>query len=49
LLVQTNHLAAGISANTNDWTTVPGSAGINQTNITMDPTKKTEFYRLTYP
>jgi hypothetical protein len=49
LLVQTNHLTAGISANTNDWTTVPGSAGINQTNITMDPTKKTEFYRLSYP
>jgi hypothetical protein len=49
LLVQTNHLATGISLNTNDWTTVAGSAGINQTNITVDPAKKTEFYRLTYP
>jgi hypothetical protein len=49
LLVQTNHLATGISLNTNDWTTVAGSAGINQTNIMVDPAKKTEFYRLTYP
>ena len=49
LLVQTNHLAAGLSTDTNDWTTVPGSAGIYQTNITIDPTKPTEFYRLVYP
>lgn len=49
LLVQTNHLASGISSNTNDWTTVSGSTGTNQINITMDPTKKTEFYRLIYP
>ena len=49
LLVQTNNLAAGISANTNDWMTVPGSTGMYQTNITMDPTKPTEFYRLAYP
>ena len=49
LLVQTNHLAAGISSNTNDWMTVPGSAGIDQTNIPMDPTKPAEFYRLVYP
>ena len=49
LLVQTNHLSAGISMDTNDWTTVSGSAGINQTNITIDPTKPTEFYRLVYP
>jgi len=49
LLVQTNNLASGISLNTNDWVTVPGSAGINQTNFTVDPTKPTEFYRLVYP
>jgi autotransporter-associated beta strand protein len=49
LLVQTNNLAAGVSANTNDWMTVLGSAGINQTNITMDPAKPAEFYRLVYP
>jgi len=49
LLVQTNHLAAGISANTNDWMTVPGSTGMDHTNFLMDPTKPTEFYRLVYP
>jgi len=49
LLVQTNNLGAGVSANTNDWTTVPGSSSINQTNITIDPTKSAEFYRLVYP
>jgi autotransporter-associated beta strand protein len=49
LLVQTNNLVAGISANTNDWTAVPGSAGINQTNIIMNPARPSEFYRLVYP
>ncbi len=49
LLVQTNHLAAGLSTDTNDWATVFGSAGINQTNITIDPAKPSEFYRLVYP
>ena len=49
LLVQTNDLAQGISANTNDWTTVPGSASIYQTNITINPAMPTEFYRLVYP
>jgi hypothetical protein len=49
LLVQTNHLAAGVSSNTNDWATVPGSAGINQTSITINPADPTEFYRLVYP
>jgi hypothetical protein len=47
--VQTNNLAAGISLNTNDWATVPGSSGINQTNITIDSTKPAEFYRMVYP
>ncbi len=49
LLVQTNHLAAGISANTNDWTTVSGSAATNQVTLPIDTTKPTEFYRLVYP
>jgi len=49
LKVQTNHLPAGISLNTNDWMTVPGSMGINRTNITIDPTQPMEFYRLGYP
>jgi autotransporter-associated beta strand protein len=49
LAIQTNHLAAGISSNPNDWMTVPGSDGINQTNITIDPARPAEFYRLVYP
>ena len=49
LLVQTNNLAAGISLNTNDWTTVSGSTAINQTNITINPALPAEFYRLVYP
>jgi hypothetical protein len=49
LLVQTNNRASGISSKTNDCMTVPGSSGIDQTNITIDPTLPTEFYRLVYP
>ena len=49
LLVQTNNLAKGISTNPNDWVTVPGSAATNQVNITIDPTKPAEFYRMVYP
>jgi autotransporter-associated beta strand protein len=49
LLVQTNHLASGISSNTNDWTEVPGSAGMDQTNITINPALPAVFYRLVYP
>ena len=49
LLAQTNHLAAGISLNTNDWGTVAGSASTNQVSIPIDTAKRTEFYRLVYP
>ena len=49
LLVQTNNLLAGISVNTNDWTTVTGSAGTNELFQPIDTTKPTEFYRLVYP
>jgi fibronectin-binding autotransporter adhesin len=49
LLEQTNNLAAGISANTNDWMTVPGSTTIHSTNITINPALPSEFYRLVYP
>jgi autotransporter-associated beta strand protein len=49
LLVQTNNLANGVSANTNDWTTVVGSTLVDSTNITINPTLPTEFYRLVYP
>jgi hypothetical protein len=49
LLVQTNNLSKGISANIDDWETVPGSTNINQTNITIDPALPAEFYRIVYP
>ena len=49
LLAQTNHLATGISSNTNDWGTVSGSASTNLVTIPIDPTKPTDFYRLIYP
>jgi hypothetical protein len=49
LLVQTNNLQAGISLNTNDWTTVVGSAATNQLFIPIDHAKLTEFYRMVYP
>ena len=49
LLAQTNHLAIGISSNTNDWGTVSGSASTNMIIIPIDSAKKTGFYRLIYP
>ncbi|HSY18653.1 MAG TPA: LamG-like jellyroll fold domain-containing protein, partial [Candidatus Acidoferrales bacterium] len=49
LLVQTNNLAAGVSQNTNDWGTVPGSSATNQITVPIDRTMRAEFYRLVYP
>jgi len=49
LLAQTNNLATGISPNTNDWGTVSGSADTNMIIVPIDPTKRSEFYRLIYP
>jgi len=49
LLAQTNHLVQGLSANSNDWGTVNGSANTNQMNLKLDPTVPAEFYRLVYP
>ena len=49
LKVQTNNLGMGVSSNTNDWMTIPGSSGLSQTNIPIIPTKPAEFYRLGYP
>lgn len=49
LLVQTNHLALGISTNHLDWGTVPNSTNVTSEAITIDLAKPTEFYRLTYP
>jgi autotransporter-associated beta strand protein len=49
LLVQTNNLSAGLSANTNDWTTVANSAGTNTVSLPVDLTQSAEFYQLVYP
>jgi autotransporter-associated beta strand protein len=46
LQYQTNSLSSGLGTN---WTTVPGSDAMTSTNITVDPTKPTVFYRLVYP
>jgi len=49
LVVQTNNLALGLSSNTNDWMTVPGSTGTNQESILLNPALPAEFYKLIYP
>ena len=49
LLVQTNNLSAGLSANPADWAAVPGSASVDSTNITINPALPAEFYQLVYP
>lgn len=43
LQMQTNGLSGGLGTN---WVDVPGSTSINSTNITVDPTLPTVFYRL---
>ena len=43
LLVQTNNFAAGISSNPSDLGDSARSAGINQTNITINTTNPTEY------
>ena len=50
LLVQTNNLNKGVSGNSADWGTVPGTASIIQTNIAIIKTGVTnEYYKLVYP
>jgi fibronectin type 3 domain-containing protein len=46
LQVQTNAPVVGLSTN---WFTVPGSDNITSTNIYINPTNGTVFYRLSYP
>jgi hypothetical protein len=46
LQVQTNGLDRGLATNWMDW---PGSTNIVQTNIVMNPTNGSVFYRLAYP
>ena len=49
LLMQTNNLANGLSANTNDWGTVANSSQTNQIVLPINPALPAEFYRLVYP
>jgi autotransporter-associated beta strand protein len=49
LLVQTNYLANGVSSNTNDWTTVPGSPVTNMLTLPISPALPGEYYRLAFP
>jgi hypothetical protein len=46
LQCQTNVLGAGLNPNAGAWTPVPGSTSVNTTNITIDPSQPTVFYRL---
>jgi autotransporter-associated beta strand protein len=46
LQYQTNSLTTGLGTN---WITVPGSDTITSTNIAVDPSKPSVFYRLVYP
>ncbi len=49
LLTQTNNLAKGVSANTNDWATVTGSSLTNTFTIPIVKTNLNQYYRLIYP
>jgi hypothetical protein len=49
LLVQTNNLNKGVSANIGDWMTVPGSTAITTTSITIIKATNNAYYRLVYP
>jgi autotransporter-associated beta strand protein len=49
LLVQTNHLANGVSSNTNDWGAVANSQQTNQMVLPVNLSQPAEFYRLIYP
>lgn len=46
LQAQTNSASVGLSAN---WYDVPGSALLTSTNMTVNPSNPTVFYRLRYP
>jgi len=49
LLMQTNNLNLGVSANPNDWTVVPGSTATNAASLNIPITNFNEYYRLVYP
>jgi fibronectin-binding autotransporter adhesin len=45
LQAQTNSLNVGIA---NNWVTIPGTASVTSTNLTINPANPTVFYRLFY-
>jgi hypothetical protein len=49
LLTQTNNLNLGVSANLNDWATVPGATATNLINLPISTTNFDAYYRLVYP
>jgi hypothetical protein len=49
LLEQTNNLNLGVSGNSNDWATVPGSTLTNTASLSILTTNLNEYYRLVYP
>jgi hypothetical protein len=49
LLAQTNNLNLGVSANPNDWGTVPGSTTTNLMALPIIQTNLNKYYRLVYP
>jgi len=49
LLMQTNNLGNGLSADTNDWMTLPISSSTNQMSLPVDPTLPGGYYELVYP
>jgi hypothetical protein len=49
LLTQTNNLKLGVSANLNDWATVPGSTATNSISFPIVSTNLNNYYRLVYP
>jgi hypothetical protein len=49
LLVQTNNLNKGVSANISDWGTVSGSTNITSMSIPIIKTTNNAYYRLVYP
>jgi len=46
LQIQTNSLSVGLLTSPSAWSDVPGSTGISSTNITINPTTPTMFFRL---
>jgi hypothetical protein len=49
LLEQTNNLNKGVSSNTNDWMTVPGSTTGTTMSIPIIKATNNAYYRLVYP